>query len=197
MQPVPLPADGHRCLIHPEHTAGAELVHDHPGRFGQGGGGLGDLPADPPGGDGDPAQVGDEHGDAFDRDVLEDDQVDRNRGHVRAQLHRRVHPGRRACTGRVTTGAGPGMEPVLDRDRRDRLGDIGDLTRHHARVLGAGEVATTARALGRHMIQHLVRVRGPVPGPAFTPGLATRFTPARAPPGRLGRGITTIAGGRQ
>ena len=79
-----------------------------------------------------PGQIGDQHRGAGDRDVLEHQQIHRQRAQVRAVHRGRAHPGRRGRGRCRPAAAAASVQPVLDHDRGDGR-DVVDLAAHHAR----------------------------------------------------------------
>nr|WP_308015521.1 hypothetical protein [Pseudonocardia sp. ICBG1293] len=130
VQPPPGPVDVAAGLVDVDH------VREHDQRFDQlldvdqqlGHGGQ--HRADPAGRRARPGHVGDQLSGAGDRDVLEHQQVHRQRTQVRPVDRRRAHPGRSGRGRRRATAAPLLVQPVLDHDRADGR-DVVDLATHH------------------------------------------------------------------
>ena len=142
-----------------------------------------------------PGQVGDQRSGARDRDVLEHQQVHRQRAQVRPVHRRRAHPDRRGRGRRRAAAATSFVQPVLDHDRGDGR-DVVDLAAHHPRRSRPGQVAATATAGAGNMIDDLVRARGLEQGRPTRAGLFTRAPRAAPTRGTRGRGCGAIRRGR-
>jgi hypothetical protein len=76
-------------------------------------------------------QVGDQRGGAGDRDVLEHQQMHRQRAQVRPVHRGGAHPGRRRRGRHRTAAAAAFVQPVLDHGWGHGGGDVVDLATHH------------------------------------------------------------------
>jgi hypothetical protein len=173
VQPPPDPVDGAGGLVDVDHVREHDQRLDQLLDVDQHLGDRNELRADPAGRRVGPGQVGDQRLGAGDRDVLEHQQVHRQRAQVRAVHRRRTDPSRRGRGRGRPAAAAPAVEPVLDHDGSDGR-DVVDLAAHHAERRSAGQVAAAATARLRNMVDDLVGVAGLEQRRPARAGLLTR-----------------------
>jgi hypothetical protein len=144
------------------------------------GGRLGQRGGDPAGGRPGAGQVGDQLRGPSDRDVLEHQQVYRQRAQARPVLSRPTDSGRGRGQGHRAAPAAAAVQPMLDDHRADRR-DVVHLAAHHGYGFTVGEVRPAASTAAREVLDHLVRVIHQCQRAARRTRLLTRLAPRTSP----------------